>query len=205
MRYPGPVTSVAMWRVQTQLFGVGGGTAYNNLYFAADSPGMNAPAAQDIVASFWGGIAAFIRSGSTTVVQGEVEQVNTETGQVFNAVSLVAQTINNTGTGDPLPPANQYRLRLNTDDFIEGRRLRGSIFIPGLTESNSTNGVPGTGLTVDVVARAVLDFITSSDGLVVYSRPRVASETQAARVGINGLVTGVTGLSYFSVLRTRRD
>lgn len=194
-----------MWRVQTQLFGVGGGTAYNNLYFDASAVGMNAPEAQDIVASFWNGIGAYIRSGSTSIVQPEVEQVNTESGEVFNVVSLTARSTTNTGTGDPLPPANQYRLRLTTDDFIGGRRLRGSIFIPGLTESVSTNGVPTSALSTDVVARAVLDFITSSDGLVVYSRPRPVGHPLGARVGINGLVTGISGLSYFSVLRSRRD
>ena len=205
MRYRGRMSSFGMHRVTTLLFGVGGGTAYNSLYFDSSVSGIEAADAQDAAASFWGGIGAYIRSGSTSVVQAEVQEINTETGEITSVTTLTDQSHTNTGTGDPLPPANQYRLRLNTNDFVEGRRLRGSIFIPGITENNSTNGAPTSSLTTDVVARAVLDFITTTDGLVVYSRPRPAGHPLGARAGVNGLVTGITGLSYFSVLRSRRD
>lgn len=194
-----------MYRVQTILTGVGGGLAYNTLYFEAGAAFPDPNDAQDAAASFWNQIGSYIRTGSSSVVQGEVDTVDTVTGQVTATASLAPHTTANTGTGDPLPPANQFRLRLNTDTFLSGRRLRGAIFVPGLTESVSTGGAPTSSLTTDVVNAAVSTLLTGLPGLCVWQRPRKATETKPARLGTNGSVTGIQGLTYFSVLRSRRD
>lgn len=186
-----------MLRTTTRFIGMTGAPYYNQLFFGGSTVG-EAQAAADAARLFWGNCA----NGMSTLLEGqvlpEVVDIDPATGQQIDAFNTTTSIIDGFAAGETLPPANQGLVRFTTSTFVNGRRLRGRVFIPGPTEAMSSGQQP-TATYLGYLTDAIDDLITASGpagDLVIYSRTHLTA----------GVVTGGTGWgSGWGILRSRRD
>lgn len=188
---------MSLTRVTTRFVGgpaVGGGI--NKLYFEDSlAPADAAGAVQD----FWTACAAVQVNTLQMIVDGTMEIVDVESGQVTGLATTDTVTITGANNQDPLPKASQGLLRLRTGDFIGGRERRGRIFVPGLLEANNDAGQVGTSLRNALNTAG--EILTATDFFAVYSRPA----PDAPGSGAFSLVASVDCWDQWAVLRSRRD
>lgn len=185
-----------MLRVQGTFTLAPGSPYYNALYFGGLTQG-EAQAAAVAAASFWGHLDNALRADMAYTTGSEVELVDITSGQVTDVFSVTPADVDFTGTLEPLPPANQGLVRLRTNFFANGRRIRGRIFVPGPTEGwTSTGSVNGTTLTnLQDAVNLLIANGGAAGGLQVYS----VTHHIAAPV-----VSG-SPWTEFAVQRSRRD
>lgn len=185
-----------MLRVTTVLTGAAGMPAYNNLYFGGLTAG-EAQAAADAARAFWDDFAATLVGTFTANVESDVASVNPATGQTVEVFNTTTLPIAFTAAGDALPNATQGLIRLRTGDFVNGRELRGRIFIPRWPEAASAAGVPMAGsiTLMDDAVNALIAAGSAAGDLAVYS----TTHRQFS------LVTSGNAWTEWAVLRSRRD
>ena len=166
------------------------------MYFA-DEGGVAAQRAA--LADFWSALAGILDQQTSWRIQ--------TTGRILDEASgtltgLWSDPTNRAGngnqTGEPVSNSTQALIRWVTDDVVNGRRIRGRTFIPGLTNKAITAGeVSASALNaMETAAAAYAD----ASGLVIWHRPDDS--------GSGGSVHSVTASSVwneFAVLRGRRD
>lgn len=153
-----------------------------------------------LVGEFWGRLMGGFGSGSsglatglTSTTLGTCDVIDSSTGQITGTDgdgSDIVHTGN--GTAEPLPHFVQGLAQVQTVLFINGRRLRGRFFIPGITEQQSTNGAP------DATWRGQ---VQDELDLLVESAWAVYSPTHHEFASANSTSTW----SQFATLRSRRD
>lgn len=185
-----------MLRVDTIMTGpsiTGGGI---NQLFVAGGTQTEADSAQALVSGFWEDIAALAQAPNVFSVQGEVLDVDPSTGNTTGVFSTTPHTHNCINTGEILPPSLQVLVRLRTGVYVNGREVRGRIFLPGMSEAQATSGKPAASLISAVQTAADL-LITAGDpdSLLVWSRTH----------GVAHPVVSASVWSEFAVLRSRRD
>jgi hypothetical protein len=184
-----------MLRVTTIFTGVQGTPWYSNQYFLGSTQEM-AVAAQDAVFEFWSDLAGLIPTAVTAAVQPEVDDVDPVTGNVTATYVVPQQDVDCVG-GAALPWAVQGLIRLRTGDFVNGREVRGRIFVPAPTAETNSNGVPSASYvtTMQTAATTLLTNAEPGGNLCVYSR----TNGQAFEV------SQVSAWNQFAELRSRRD
>lgn len=184
-----------MLRVTGVFTGTPGSPMYNQLYFGGDTSG-EAAAAANAADSFWGHLQNALDTRLEYTTGGEVEQVDPATGQIVDVHTITPQTVSFSGTGEPLPPATQGLLRLRTNNFVNGRRIRGRIFIPGVTELMTVDGqvITATQTLFTDAGNLLITNGAGAGGLIVYS-PTHHQEAP---------VVAVSPWSQFAVQRSRR-
>lgn len=196
-------------RIRTVFAGVGGAPLYNNLYFSNAPTSTAAQEAVDLVTAAWDGLTSIMDIGLTGTVLGEVAELEDTTGEVQAVYAVTAGTFDPSFAGDALPHAAQGLVRLQTQTFVSGRRVRGRIFVPGLTEGANTNGVPNANTIASLTAFGTALIQVTGPELVIYTRPRLADPDAtppvSARVGSHSVVTAAAAWDQWAVLRSRRD
>jgi len=185
-------------RVRTVLSGVPGTPYYSNLWFTGDAGGADAQDCLDNVSAFFNSLESTMISTCTWQTEGDVALIESTTGELVGNASGTPGSGVGTVSGDPMPWANQGLLRLLTDTYVGGRRLRGRFFNPAQVEANSTLGVPigayVTGLNT-IGAALITSSAADSAEWIVYSRKN----------HVYGIVTAVDTWGQWAVLRSRRD
>jgi hypothetical protein len=185
-----------MLRTTATITGYQGAPYWNQLHFGGDTAG-EAVAAADAAESLWQQLANFLATPGSVLVSSDVEQIDPATGQIVNVFPASTAAINFVAAGDILPYSTQGLIRLRTGDFVNGRELRGRIFIPGWVETASTAGnptAPAVG-AMNAAAASLLSAGAGAGGLGVYSPThRVFS-----------LVSVAQTWTQWAVLRSRRD
>ena len=188
------MTSIS--RVRTVFTGVAGTPWYSNMYFTWVSGQTQAHI--DLVEAFWTFLVGQIDTNVTATIESDVPVINDATGDITSVESGTAQFVNFTGGGNVLPQATQMLLNLNTGVYVGGRQLRGKVYIPGLIETAAdADGLPNSGFQTAQVTAAV-NLISGS---VTPGAWRVFSPTH----GTSAAIQGVSAMSNFAVLRSRRD
>lgn len=185
-------------RVRTVLSGVPGTPYYSNLYFQGVVTQPQAQDCLDNVAAFFNSLESTIISTCTWLTEGDVALIDEATGTLTGNLSGTGGSGVGTVSGDPMPWSNQGLLRLLTDTYVGGRRLRGRFFNPAQVEANSTLGVPiGAYITgLNTIGQTLItDSATSSSEWVVWSRKN----------GVAAEVSSVSTWGQWAVLRSRRD
>ena len=161
----------------------------------------------DDVDTFWTALANLMDNAITWTVGPEVPILDEETGELVGVTSVTAGTGAGTAAGDALPYATQGLVRLATDDFVAGRRVRGRIFLPGIDENfNAATGIPSSTF-LSTVQTAVTNLIAAG-GLLVWARPFAGAEgppVRPARLGSKASITASTVWTQWAVMRSRRD
>lgn len=172
------------------------GSPYYTTIRQIDSGPTTPQAFADAWEDFLVGLQGVTDNGLVAVVENDVRQIDSTTGETTGVITISGATVAMTAAGDALPPQTQLLCRLLTPTFVGGRRIRGRIFIPGQLELfNSVVGQPDAGLRTGVEDN-LEDFITAvSNDLVVYSRTHHAFSA----------VNSVSVWNQWAVLRSRRD
>lgn len=180
-----------IYRITTEMTGMPGGPYYNQTYW--DDPSLiNAQSAVASLQEFWDGMDSAISSQLTITVPGEVDVVESTTGQTVASEAVTGFTLPGGNANEALPLTTQLLLRLRTGVFVGGREIRGRMFIPGCTEENNTGGRPSAAL-VTLANNAASSLVNGI--MAVYSPTRRVYED----------VTSATAWNEWAVLRSRRD
>ena len=186
---------VDMARIRTVFTGVAGTPWYSNLYYTGAGAALNPANAHALVAAFWNAYKPNVTSAVTYTVQGEIPIIDDVSGNITSTVTVAAVTAPCTGAGDSLPFATQGLVRLLTSSFINGRRVRGRLFLPAPLESLSTSAVPTGALITAVNTTATTMMGSPGQQLNVWSRKN----------GVAVAVTSVSMWNQWAVMRSRRD
>lgn len=154
--------------------------------------------------AFLSSLMSVIGVGMTAQLQPEFKQIAAATGTLTAVGSYGPQTVHNgTVAEEFLPDATQALIRLATPGIVDGTRVRGRIFVPGLTVASAEDG---NLLAADqaVIAAAAGGLLIGASPLYVWSRPLKAQDGSILRPGSTHLATGASAWSEFAVLRRRR-
>lgn len=100
-------------------------------------------------------------------------------------------------SGQPMPDAAQVLLRWTTGQIVNGRRLRGRTYVPGIAMDTTVNGNLNDG-TVAIMSGLANDFVDST------TPPRIWHRPTGGTGGVATAATGASCWSEFAVLRRRR-
>ena len=184
-----------MLRVTTRIIGVTGAPYYNNLFFGGSTL-TEAQAAHAAAAAFWQSLGGDLTTAAEGHVEPDVAQIDPATGlQTGNYV--VPEVVVDFAGGAVLPWTTQGLLQLRTGQFVNGRELRGRIYVPAVPSEYNSGGAPSVAYIgqLNTAAAALLAGQAPAGGLVVYSRTH-----KIARA-----VTNINAWNQFAELRTRRD
>lgn len=171
-----------------------------------------AQSATNWVGAYWATLDDRIVAPLSWTTDAEVPTFSEATGKITKVDAVTPVSGVGGLAAEALPYATQLLTRLITSQFVNGRRVRGRIFIPGLSETDNTAGLPAATLRTTATTAAT-GLITQSTGtLAVWSRPYSALDDdgqpipgKTPRVGSQHAVTSVSTWTQWSVLRSRRD
>lgn len=183
----------SIWRVTT-LYSGGAitGPGINRLYF---SESVTSGDAQSAVAAFYTSLTANIVNTITFTISGQVEEINDATGDITGVEDTDVVTVTGANAQDNLPLGTSLVAQLFTNTFINGRRLRGRIYLPGFVEPNNAAGVPDA--TIKTAVKGYLGTLHDggANGLLVYSPTH----------GLSSSVTKTDVNPKWGLLHSRRD
>jgi len=182
-----------------------GGPGLGTFYFASNTGIPTSAELLDMVArvrAFYAALANFLTTGTSVLVQGQVDTIDEATGTLIRSDSTTPPAaVVGVGSANQLPPTTAIVVQLNTATVIGGRILRGRSFVGPLNITAATgSGGPVTGVgTAAVAAGTALLAVTST---II---PRIWHRPKAPGSGASGAITGATAWSSFGSLRSRRD
>lgn len=155
----------------------------------------------DAIRSFLVELCEGLSNQVTATVASEVRTLNVGTG-VLEAVGSVngGAPVPGNVAGQPVADASQILMRWNTGEIVNGRRLVGRTFIPGLPVASLTGGNLNGASAADFATKGQ-GLITSLAGqapLVVWHRPVNGAG------GVAWAADTATVWSEMAVLRRRR-
>lgn len=194
-----------MLRVLTVFTGYLGTPYYNTFYFngaiAAATQGL-----VDDVGAFWSSALNYSTVGLFFTVQPEVYEIDPATGETVAATTLASVTDNGNDNGSTLPPATQGLIRLITGDYVDGRAVKGKVYIPALCNTAGGNAPNSTfKLAENGYAQQLVSDTAGTTPWGVWSKPRVATDDLPARAGSFHPITTSSVWEKYAVLRSRRD
>ena len=176
------------------------------LWWSPGTVGGSTADATDILARFracWEAQKSIIHQNVTIDYDPICLAVEATTGVLTGAFNGTDPTTTVcTGATDPLPRQTQGLVRLGTSSVINGRRLRGRLFIPGpLEAANDASGLPTSGYTSSTTTSfaSMLTAGATASAPVIWHRP------QGGSGGASALITSVGTATAWSVLRSRRS
>lgn len=184
-----------MLRVRTVFNSAIAGAPYlSTMYFTGDDDASGALDAVTAVGVFWGAVDALMDSEVTWATEAEVVVMSND-GTITGSFSVTPVTGAGALAAEQLPLAAQGLVRWATGQYVNGRRLRGRTFIPGLVEASNNNGrlVAASATVISNAAAALI--ATGTVDLAVWSRTHSTSFP----------VTSATVWTEFATLRSRRD
>lgn len=188
---------MSLFRIQTVFSGVEGAPFLSTMYFTGDPLG---PAgAVTAVDTFWDNLAGVMATGLLWTVNGEVSEINQETGALVDVHNVTPAGGAGSAGGDRTPAATQGLIKWNTGVVVNGRILRGRTFIPCPNEAQGAAAPNAT--YVLALATAGNNLIASPAGFQIWHRPT----TPVAADGSSELVQACTAWNKYAVLRSRRD
>jgi len=183
----------------------GASSALVTHYWDSTGAAIGALATESVarVRAGWNAVTSAVGVGCTWTPNLVVDEIDENTGGIVNQVAAAAPAAVTFGaTGDFLPLQTQVILQYQSALFINGRRVRGRSYIPGLTEtSNAAGGVPSAGTLTTFAAfnTALGTTILTATNQRVWHRPNALGVG-----GLSAVVTTRSVSSSYGVLRSRR-
>lgn len=176
------------------------------LWWSPQTAGGSTADATDCLArfrAFWQAIVAQVYAGTTFTFDPTCIAVEATTGVLTGAFAgTTPAVVTGTAAGDCLPRQTQGLLRMGTSTVINGRRVRGRLFIPNPAEGANVLGTgPEAAYTTAVT--------TAGGGLLVAgattSMPVIWHRPSGAGAGASPLVTSFSASDTWALLRSRRS
>lgn len=157
--------------------------------------GDTAAAAASAVTTFCNAIKTKISTSISGSLDPSCYDIDITTGKP-TAVTPVSGTIGGgTDAGEVLPYATQGLLRLRSGVFINGREVRGRLFLPAPTEASNSAGFP---------LSAYQTAIDTAAAALIADTPTHWSLWSRAHQAVTG-ITSATTKNNWAVLTSRRD
>jgi hypothetical protein len=164
----------------------------------------NADTVWTAVRTFWNTVRASMLSTYNINMPGEVVEIDTDTGEIEGLFPHAAETLVGSVVGEGCPWATQGLVSLRTNGIVNSRRVRGRLFLPGVPESENSNGIPAGSYSANI-GPAATTLVASAAEWVVYHRPVPPAPGAPAVGGLSFPVTSATVGTKWAVLRSRRD
>lgn len=193
---------MAITRITAQWTGFRGSPGYSNFFFDgayADEGGVEAAALA--VADFFTAFRDELPSGTNITVQPTGDLVDEASGQITSVIDFAAPPAVLGSDSRTYSAATGAVVNWNTQDYVNGRRVRGRTFLVPL----SSGAFDGSG---DLASGALTKLRTAANGLVeatldhplcIWHRPVNGAG------GSSHVVTNATVPDLGAVLRSRRD
>lgn len=203
-----------VYRVRVATVGWGGAPGLNTFYFNID-PGDelgNIAFAEDCAArvrAYMFGLILIFPGTWIATVNPEVDVINTDNGDLMTSyvVNPGAQVAGAAPVGFG-PQAAMVCANLLTSGVVDGRRVRGRVFLGPLQRTGDIDGTPDAA-TVNLVRNGLLTLLGGTldhPSLAVWSRRRGASLAHPAGLGGSAhQVMNVTVKDTYAVLTSRRQ
>lgn len=177
------------------------GTCVSTLHYTpTGSDAADAAAGQSKSAALFAAIKSTFAPGIVTFL-GQADFIDQATGDLLRSVNIANVTDGGSASGEPLPPANQVNLRMETGVILNGKRLRGHWYLPLAAEASSNGNLTGSIFANLATAKAA--WLAGAVRPVVYHRP--VGPHGSTRPGTSAVVSDVVAQPKFAVLRSRRD
>lgn len=151
-------------------------------------------------------LTAIQHTGTVYTVAQDGRELDDTTGTLTGTWSDSTPFTDNGQLGEPVPNAAQGLIRMTTALVVDGRIVKGRLYVPGIAASRVTLGEVNAA-TQGVLSTAFADMRDSGE-LLIWSRPRAAGSgvngDLPARLGSSAPVTGLSGWSELAVMRSRR-
>lgn len=193
---------MAITRITARWSGFRGAPGYSNFYFDGEFAGAPAvEAAAVAVSDFFSGFYAFLPGPVSIAVQPTAEVVDETTGQTLSILDFSAPAAVVGGTADNYSAAVGAVVNWNTNDYVNGRRVRGRTFVVPLTSTAFDEEGDISSGALDSLRSAASGLVTATMDLplAVWHRPANGSG------GSSHVVTSATVPDLGAVLRSRRD
>lgn len=195
-----------LMRVRGTLSGFSGAPGLTTSYFLGTQPPTAAECleAASRVRSCWNGMSARLPTGVSVQVNPQVDWIQDTDGSLVGSTVVAAPAVvNGASAGARQPTSSMLVGQLFTSTVVNGRRLRGRMFI-GPIQASDVDGASGN------VSAAAITAYTASLGVLgtQIATPithRVWGRPKPAGIGLNAAVTQYGIAPKVGVLRSRRD
>lgn len=199
-----------LYRVECELTGFAGAPGFNTWFFSAvTQDAATADAITTALDTFYTAVRTFLQDDVIVTVPNDLLVIDDSDGQPQAIQGGTAGPASIAGNGpEDLAHFTQAKLQLRTGTFVDGRELRGGPFLGPWGGTISAEGNIGT--TAQTTITSALDTLRAGIGLagaplVIWRRPKPATETEPAVPGTNAAVTTVGVWNRPAVQRRRRD
>lgn len=193
---------MAITRITARWANFRGAPGYSNFFFdGAFTDEDGAAAAAFAVSAFFRGVADALPTGLTIQVQGTADVIDEASGQITSVMDFASPTqVVGTG-GATYSAATGAVVNWNSQDYVNGRRVRGRTFLVPLDSAAfDDNGDISSTVLGDLRAEAdELVTATLEHPMCVWHRPVNGSG------GSSHVVSTATVPDLGAVLRSRRD
>lgn len=182
------------------------GAGLTQLYWAPGSVGGSTADASDCLARFrslWVSIGTRLTSTISFVFDTTVLAIEATTGVLTGSFTAASAATVVGGSGsEALPRQTQALIKWGTATVINGRRVRGRLFVPGVQEGdNDGAGLPVSALVTALTTAGAAVFIPGATA----SEPVVWHRPVGGAGGASPLMTSAAGGTTWAVLRSRRS
>lgn len=184
---------MTMLRIRVAWNVPGGSPGLSTFYFAGSNQ-TDATNCSSAVDTLLAAIEPYQDTETTYKVDPTCVAMDESSGAIIGAFGISGTTGAGNVVGESIPFACQALAQLRTNVYVNGREIRGRLFIPGLTESQVTNGVVSSAALSGLNAAFGALVADADADYVVWSR----------RNGQDSPVTAVTVWEQLAVLRSRR-
>lgn len=149
----------------------GGGGASTLHALSAATPQTVADAIDAFLVQLKAGLSNQVTMGQST----EVRILDDATGQLTGVANVTAAApVAGNVAGQPVADASQILMRWNTGFIVNGRRLVGRTFVPGLPVASLQGGNLAGASALDFASKgnALVSSLTGTNRLVVWHRPK---------------------------------
>jgi hypothetical protein len=195
-----------MLRLRVQLGGDTVGQGLATFHFVGDDTTSGATAAATAVSAFMTALNPIRPAYGTWAILPDVQEISVGDNKVSDSFAVTATAGTGTNGATQLPFTTQGLIRLRTGVFVNGRELKGRLFIPGPSQTSNANGAP-TSTYVSTLNSAATNLMgATGPDWAVYSRPFEGSVRDPnPRLGQAASLSSATCWSKWAVLRSRRD
>lgn len=179
-----------LYRVTTEFGDITGAPYYSTFHMDLGSL-QDAGTAVAVSKQFWDGCASAIDSDVSCTILGDVDVIESTTGQIVRVETTANATSSPSALGEVLPLSTQGLVSWATGVYTGGRQIRGRTYIPAPIDNANDNGVPSGPYITDLQNAA--DAMVGT-GLVIYS------DTYKSFAPVSGAQVR----SYWATLRSRR-
>lgn len=156
------------------------------------------------LAAMWGTVDNSLATLCAWRIRTEGRVLDTATGALTGFWNEgTAQAGAGTSPTTTVADATQLLIQWLTNTIVDGRRLRGRTFVPGLPTSAVTAGNLASGIQTAVDAAADT-FVASGAGFQIWHRPTPGAGGAPPSGGSAAAVTGASVWNELAVLRKRR-